>query len=47
MHLTLIRKEVNPMNKQYEAPVAEVIDFENDVVLAALSAPGGMDSPPA
>ena len=25
------------MNNQYEAPVAEVIDFENDVVLAALS----------
>lgn len=35
------------MNKQYEAPVAEVIDFENDVVLAALSTEGRDFSPPA
>ncbi len=35
------------MEKQYEAPVAEVIDFENDYVLAALSTQGRLVSPGA
>ena len=38
-------KEVFPMNNKYEAPVAEVIDFEKDYVLAALSGQGRLESP--
>lgn len=33
------------MNNKYEAPVAEVIDFEKDYVLAALSGQGRLESP--
>lgn len=35
------------MNNKYEAPVAEVIDFENDYVLAALTSQDKLVSPPA
>lgn len=43
----IIKKEVFPMNNKYEAPVAEVIDFENDYVLAALTSQDKLVSPPA
>lgn len=35
------------MNNNYEAPVAEVIDFENDYVLAALTSQDKFVSPVA
>lgn len=39
---------MNNVNHQYEAPKAEVIDFENDFVLAALSSQSKVySSPPA
>lgn len=33
------------MNNNYEAPVAEVIDFENDYVMAALTSRSVVISP--
>lgn len=34
---------MNNENRPYEAPKAEIFDFENDSVLAALSNQGRMD----